>query len=89
MAMKKEKWKKRLELDKSQAKCGCSNFALKVMAIVFGVAFAIFIIIGIALISPQPSTASALVAFGITFLITSIVMTSILCCSCCRIPIEE
>jgi hypothetical protein len=85
----KKKKKRQMEMNKSVAKCGCSNFLLIAMSIFFAVLTIAGIIVGGTLLSSTDTGASLGFAFGILFFIFFVVMTSMLCCACCRFPIDD
>lgn len=74
---------------RTRVRCGCSDYSLKVMAII---TFSLFII-GIAVgggLSRSTDVGSALaICFAIVSMIIWIVMLSLLFCMSCRYPVEE
>ena len=81
--------RRRLEMNKSIAKCGCSNFLLITLSAFFGILTLAGFIVGGALLPSTDTGASLGFAFGILFLIFFIIVMSSLFCACCRFPIDD
>jgi hypothetical protein len=81
--------KQHMDLQFTQAKCGCSDFCLKITMIIQAFLLLIMIIIG-ALIGPKDSIGGAIcVTIGILLIIINIILLNLLCCLSCRNPVEE
>lgn len=78
-----------VDFSKTRAKCGCSDYCLKVFAVLSVFVFIITVAIGAYIGNSTPTGGAVLITVGIIFAIVEIVMTSLLCCISCRNPIEE
>ncbi len=74
---------------KTRVRCGCSDYILKVMAIIAFSLFIIGIFVGGGLTRVTDVGAALSICFAIVFMIVWIVMLSLLFCMSCRYPVEE
>lgn len=83
--------KQAMGLQLTRAKCGCSDWCLRLVIWVCLVGFAIMVIIGGIIGSALNNAVGGAVSItiGIVFLIVLFVHLSLLCCLSCRNPVEE